>query len=329
MSVSERHYDVVATGSPNAGLPFALPWLIGLIGLTVLPMIGSLLLSLTRWDGLSVREGMEWVGLANYQSLLSVADEGSDGRLFRRAVGNSLYFTLIGVPLSVLASLGMALLLNTGVRGIALFRTVFLLPYLLGGVATILIWSWLFNPRFGIVNKLLRSAYVALDPVVGLFRDAGTSDWIVPEWFYSPHACKPALILLQLWLAGGAVLVFLAALQRVPRHLHEAALMDGANRWHCFRAVTMPHISPAVLFNLVVGVIFSMQAFDQAYLLYNRAQDDGLLFCVLYLYRVAFEPPYRIGQASAIAWIVFVVIGALVVPMMLIARRRVYYEVSR
>lgn len=233
------------------------------------------------------------------------------------------------MPAGLVTSLGLALLLDSRVRGISMFRVVFTLPYLLSGVATVMIWSWLFNPQFGLINKALRGAYLVLDPIMRLSGEAGTSDWVTPDWFYSPAACKPALIIMHLWLGGGSMLIFLAALQSVPRALQEAAMLDGAGRWHRFRHVTLPHISPAVAFNLVVGLIFAMQSFDQAYLLYNRAQGDGLLFYMLYLYRKAFEPPYAMGYASAMAWILFAVIGVLVLPVLLLARRWVYDEVNR
>lgn len=321
---------VVVSGSRHVGLAFATPWLIGFLFLTVAPGVASLLLSLGRWDGLSLRDGFEWVGLDHYRELLFTDDDAPvHGQLFRQALGNSLYITLIGVPLGLVTSLAMALLLNSRIRGIGFFRTVFFLPYLLSGVATVMIWSWLLNPRFGLLNRALHALYGLLDPVIGLFRDGGTSDWVVPDWFYSPAACKPALILMQLWLGGGAMLIFLAALQRVPRALEEAAAIDGAGIRHRFLHVTLPHISPAVFFNLVVGLIFSMQAFDQAYLLYNRAQRDGLLLGMLHLFRTAFDPPYRLGNASAMAWILLGVTGFLIVPVMLLARRWIYEAVRR
>jgi multiple sugar transport system permease protein len=204
-----------------------------------------------------------------------------------------------------------------------------MLPYMLGGVATVLVWSWLFNPRFGLINRGLYLAFETLDPLVRVFSPTGTDGWTAPDWFYSPAACKPALIIMHVWLCGGAMLVFLAALQRVPGTLHDAARIDGAGAVRRFFAITLPHISPAIVFNAAVGVIFSMQAFDQAYLLYNRAQRDGLLFYMLRLYRVAFEDPHRLGYASALAWILFVVIAALTAPLVAIAGKRVYYAADR
>jgi multiple sugar transport system permease protein len=167
-----------------------------------------------------------------------------------------------------------------------------------------------------------------LDPLVAIVFEGGSSDWPVPNWLYSPAACKPALILMHVWMSGGATLVFLAALQHVPESLIEAAEVDGAGRWRRFRHVTLAHISPAVLFNLVIGLAFSMQAFDMVYLLYNRAQDDGLLFVSLYLYRTAFEYPYDFGYASAITWL-WVVIMIVPIGVVLLLGRRLVYEAVR
>jgi multiple sugar transport system permease protein len=310
----------VSLADTNSGAWFALPWLIGLMVLTVVPLGGSLLMSLVRWDGLSFTTNLEWVGLDHYRTIID------DDPLFRKALGNSLYYSLLAAPLTVAASLAAAVLLAKPVRGIAIFRTAFFLPHVLGGVATILIWGWLFNPQFGPVNAILRGAFILLDPVVRLLSADGTSQWEPPGWFYSPQWCKPALVIMQTWLFGGAMLIFLAALQHVPPQLHDAAAVDGASRWHRFRHVTLPFLSPAILFNFVTSLVASMQAFNQAYLLYNRAQDDGLLFYVLYLYRCAFEPPYRMGYASALAWVFFALVFVLVLAAVRSARGWVFYE---
>lgn len=307
-------------GGQGSGAWFALPWLGGLLLLTALPVAASLLISLVRWDGLSLTGNLEWAGFEHYRKIIT------DDPLFRKALGNSLYYALLATPLTVAASLAAAVLLARPVRGILMFRTLFYLPHVLGGVATILIWSWLFNPRFGPINEMLRGLYALLDPLVRLFDPAGAAQWQTPAWFYSPRWCKPALVIMQTWLFGGAMLIFLAALQHVPPQLHDAAAVDGAGRWHRFRHVTVPTLTPAILFNLVTALVASMQAFNQAYLLYDRAQDDGLLFYVLYLYRCAFEPPYRLGYACALAWVFFALIFVLVWSTLRWARTWVIYE---
>jgi multiple sugar transport system permease protein len=164
-----------------------------------------------------------------------------------------------------------------------------------------------------------------MDPAVSALGLGSTKDWPVPQWLYSPRMAKPSLILMGLWGAGGAMLIFLAALQNVPEPLYEAARIDGAGRWKQFRYVTIPQISPAIFFNLVMGIIGSLQAFNQAYLMRTYSQQDSLLFYVLYLYQCAFED-YRMGYASALAWVLFAVIMALTVLTLGSARWWVYYE---
>jgi multiple sugar transport system permease protein len=332
----------VGVGSKHTGLRFALPWLVGVIGLTLVPMVASVLLSFTRWDGLALAD-IRWVGFDHYERAFGIDQrhqpQPSDpwywtalgGRpadaQFYQALYNSAYYSVFAVPLGLAASLGLALLLNLPLRGIRFFRTLYYLPHVLGGVATVLIWSWLLNPKFGVINAALRWIYEVVGPVAAWFG-ADPATWSTPDWLYSPAWCKPALILMHTWTAGGAMLIFLAALQSVPDSLQEAARIDGAGRWRRFRNVTLPQITPAILFNLILGIVTSLQTFSQAYLLYNRAQHDGLLFYVLYLYRCAFEAPYRIGYASALAWILFVILFGLTLLVVRSGRRWVYYEVE-
>ncbi len=317
---NNRDDSLVPSFGTQPGWPFAVPWLLGLIGLTVLPALGSLLMSTLRWDGLSLSRDLQWVGAGNYRTVVT------DDPLFRTALANSLIYSLLATPLTVAASLGAALLLWRPLRGLAVFRTLFYLPHVLGGVATILIWSWLFNPQFGPINAAIRSVFGLLDPVVRLFSPGGTSPWQPPNWLYCARWCKPALAVMQAWMFGGAMIVFLAALAHVPQRLRDAAAIDGAGPWHRFRNVTLIVLSPAILFNTVTSLVASMQAFNQAYLLYDRSQADGLLFYVLYLYRCAFEPPYRMGYASALAWVFFTLTVSLVVWAVRSARGWVFYE---
>ncbi len=305
---------------PTGEFWFAAPWLVGVVVLTVLPVLGSLVMSLLRWDGLTLSAGVQWVGLDHYRHL------ATDDADFRKALSNSLIYSFMATPLSLAASLGAALLLSRRLPGMGIFRTLVYLPHVLGGVATVMIWSWLLNPRFGPVNAVLRESYALLDPLVRLWNPAGTSDWAVPGWFYSSTWCKPGLVLMQMWSFGGGMLIFLAALQQVNTQTVEAAHLDGAGWWSRLRHVTLPQLTPAVLFNTVTGLAASMQAFNQAYLMYNRSQDQGLLFYVLYLYRCAFEPPYRVGYASALAWVFFGLIFALVIVAVRTARHWVFYD---
>lgn len=323
---------------------FLLPWATGFVVLTLLPMLASLGLSFTQiGPGLSA-DRITWVGTSQYHTALGLdhsyeptAEDPSYWRLlggrpedrrFYAALYNSLFYTVFAVPLGLCMSLMVALLLNQQIRGMPVIRACVYLPHLLGGVATIVIWSWLFNPRFGWINQVIRYIYALLDPIVRLFVEGGTQAWPVPHWLYSPAGCKPALIVMYVWTMGGSMLIFLAARRRVAPQLYEAASLDGAGAWRRFCHVTLPQITPALLFNLVISIVFTIQSFSEPYLLQNRQQDDGLLFYMLYLYEVAFEPPYRLGYASALAWILVAVLVVLVVPLMWSSRRWVHYATS-
>ena len=330
----EHHRSLTGSG-------FALPWMIGVVGLTLLPMAASAVLSFTRWDGLNWSE-VEWVGWGNYTRLLGVETGASpksydpwyfqalpdrpNDPLVDQALYNTAVFSLVAVPLGLTVALLLALLLDVKLRGIAVFRALYYLPHVLSGVATVMVWSWLLNPRFGAVNAVLRAVYHMLDPVLLALGLEGTADWPVPDWLYSPAGCKLALIIMHVWSAGAAMLIFLAAMQSIPASLYEAAAIDGAGRRRRFWSVTLPQITPAVYFNLILGIVYSLQTFSQAYLLRNRAQQNGLLFYVLYLYQCAFEEPHRLGYASAMAWVLFAVIMLLTLLTVRSSRWWVHYE---
>jgi multiple sugar transport system permease protein len=335
------------TAPVRTALVFLWPWALGFVVLTAGPMLASAVLSFT--DARLDRGGLEvrFVGTDNYTRALGGAARddasassgaarasgaaGRDGAAghprdprFPRALSNSLVYSLMAVPAGLVLSLGVALLLNRRVRGIGFARTAIFLPYLLGGVATILIWSWMLNPRFGIINRVLRGLYALLDPIVSAVGAGSTAAWETPGWLYSPLWCKPAAALIHVWTMGGSALVFLATLQRVPPQLREAALLDGAGAWQRLRHVIGPRIAPVFAFNLLFAFVFAMQAFSESYVLSNRAQGDGLLFYVAYLYEVAFEPPYDLGYACALAWIFFAVTALLVAAGLRLLRRHIH-----
>ena len=294
------------------GYLFASPWLIGLLGLTLLPMVASLLLSFVKWNGINISQ-MQWVGTSNYSRAF-----GDDN--FWIALWNTAYYSFVAVPLGLTVSLTLAVLLNQKMRGINLFRTIFYMPHVIGGVATIMMWMWVFNPDFGLLNAFLRACADTLARI-GLIAPG----WEPPQWLYDPKWSKPSLILMSLWGAGGAMLIFLAALQNVPEQLYEAARIDGANRLQQFLHVTVPQISPAIFFNLVMGVIGSFQVFNQAYIMTSGGPARSTLFYVLYLYQKAFED-FEMGYASALAWVLFVVILAFTMMIVRSSALWVYYE---
>jgi len=300
-----------------AGWLFASPWLVGVIVLMLLSMVGSIALSMVEWDGVAL-SGMKWVGPSHYGEILT------GDRDFRISLTNSLVYAIFAVPLGLASSLMLAMLLNSAIRGISFFRTLYYMPHVLGGVATIMIWRWIFHPEFGLLNSMIRGVY-GFVAALGIEQAA---TWPVPAWLYSATWAKPSMLLMSLWGAGGAMLIFLAALQNVPEHLYEAARIDGAGRTRCFWHITLPQISPAMFFNLVMGIIGTLQIFHQAYLLEAPGQRKALLFYVLYLYRRAFEH-YQMGYASALAWILFVIIMLLTAIVLITGRYWVYYEGER
>ena len=295
------------------GYLFAAPWLVGFFALTIGPMLTSLFLGFLHWDGISV-DTIAWAGLNNYARAFTDPD-------FKIALWNTAYYSFISVPLGLTVALGLALLLNQPLRGIALFRTIFYMPAVIGGVATIMMWLWVFNPDYGLLNSVLLKLCRLL---VHLGLEAALQ-WELPRWIFSDAWAKPSLILMSLWETGASMLIFLAALQNVPDALYEAADLDGAGRWKKFLYVTIPQISPALFFNLVMGVIGSFQVFSQAFLMTDGGPNKATLFYVLYLYNKAFSD-FEIGYASALAWILFAIIMFFSMLVFRSGRLWVYYE---
>ena len=282
-----------------AGYLFALPAILGLLIFTVGPILTTFVYSFARYDILTAAT---WEGFDNYHRLFT-----SD-RYFLIALWNTLYFTALSVPVSITISLGLAMLLNRQIAGRALYRALFYLPTVVPLVAGSLLWAWLFNGEYGLINITL--GYIGLPQL---------------PWLTSEHLSKPALVIMGLWNAGGGMIIFLAALQGVPRALQEAALLDGAGRWACFRHVTLPMISPAMFFMTVMGLIGSLQVFAQAFLMTNGGPVNSTLFYVLHLFREAFQN-LNMGSASAMAWVLFVIILAITGVQFVVSRRWVHYD---
>lgn len=317
-----------------------IPWLVGFVVMIAIPLIALVVLSTLQTDGGISQNQTVWIGADHYRSVLRIdssyivqsndpwywnllGGKPNDPK-FYQSLYNSLSYTIFAVPLGLLSSLLVALLLNRSFFGQSLIRSLVYMPHLLSGIATIVIWSWLLNPQFGLINQALQWMYVLLDPIVRVFHESGTSKWLTPDWLYSPFWSKPAVILMNTWTMGGAMLIFLAALRRVPSTLYDAADLDGAGIIKKFRHVTWPMITPVVLFNLIVSTIFSMQIFSEAYMLQNRQQQDSLLFYVLNVYHTAFQSPYQLGYASALSLIFILVLVVLILPLIYTSRRWVY-----
>lgn len=286
------------------GLFFVSPWLIGLLSLTIYPMALSLYYSFTNFDMVGTTT---WVGLKNYQAI-------STDTLFWQSLGNTLYLVAFMVPSGVVAALVYALLLNVKVPGQGIFRTIFYLPQMMPTVATSMLWVWMLNPQFGLINTML-----------GWFHIVG------PLWLNSLNWSKPSLVLMNLWSVGGSAIIFLAGLQGVSPALLDAARIDGANVWSRFRHVTLPALSPLILFNMITAILGAMQYFTQAYVMGGGGNSSSvgiggsLEFSMVYLFQLAFDE-LRMGYASAISWVLFVIMLVFIVSLFLTSKRWTHYE---
>jgi multiple sugar transport system permease protein len=282
---------------------FISPWVFGFLLFTAGPMAFSLALSFFHWNLL---DPASFAGLDNYQ-------KAATDPLLRQAIKVTLLYAVLSVPLSTALSLAVALLMNTKVRGIHFFRTVWYLPSLVTGVAQTILFLWVFNPSYGLLNGVLAA--------VGLHG---------PAWFNSSFWSLPAVVLMSLWTVGGNMIIYLAGLQDVPAELYEAAELDGTGRWQRFWNITLPQISPVIFFNVVTGLIGAMQVFTQGYIVTQAGggPDNSLLFLVLYLYKNAFQF-FQLGYASALAWILLVMILILTALVFRGSAFWVFYESER
>jgi len=284
------------------GLLFASPYIIGLICFIAYPIGASFYYSFTDY---SVVAPPEWVGIGNYTDLF-LKDE-----LFWISLWNTVLYTMMVVPFGIIIGVSLALLLNTKIKFIAVYRTIYFLPVLVPAVAGAILWMWVMNPQYGLMNYLLDR----------LFRIKG------PGWYADMTWAKPTYVLLSLWGIGYAVVIYLAGLQDVPQELYESAEIDGATVWHKIRHITLPMITPAVLFNLIMGVIGAFQFFTPAYLMTQGlgGPANRALFYNLYLYRMAFLF-LRMGNASAMAWILLIMVLIATLTLFKSSARWVYYR---
>lgn len=275
-----------------------LPWLIGFLIFVLGPMIVSLGLSLTRWNLLNPPV---FIGAQNYTAMAHDA-------LFWQSLKVTTIYVVGGVPLGLLTALLLAMLLNQNVRGLSVFRTIFYLPSVVTGVAVSVVFMWVFNPQFGLINDAL--SYVGITG---------------PGWITSPTWALPSLILMSLWSVGGTMLIFLAGLQGIPVELQEAAALDGANAVQRFWSVTLPLLTPTILFNLILTIINQFQSFTQAYIMTNGGPLYSTLFYVYYLYLNAFQY-FKMGYAAALAWVLFAIIFVLTIVIFRSSDRWVFYQ---
>ena len=283
------------------GLLFTSPAILGFILFTLGPMIASLALSLTDYN--VFKDHTAFIGFDHYARLFSGEDE-----LFYPSLGVTFYFVVLRVPAVILISFAIALLLNMNVKGRAVFRTIIYLPSIVPAVASAMIWLWLLNPDLGLVNAALRWLYLP------------TSNWL-----FSEGSVIPSVVLTTLWGIGGTVIIFLAGLSGIPKQYYEAIEVDGGGWYSKLRHITIPMVTPTIFFNTIMTIIGSFQVFNEAYILTQGGPNNKSLFYVFYLWRTGFRDT-EMGYASALAWVLFVIILVFTFIVFKTSKTWVHYE---
>lgn len=291
------------------GLLFVSPWLIGFLLFKVFPIISAIYYSFTDYN---IFQPPQWVGLKNYTTLFQ-------DKLFWKSLGNTAYITLIGLPLGLIVALALAVLLHQKVRGLPFFRTLFYLPTVVPVVASAMLFLWVLNPEYGLLNVGLR--FLGIEG---------------PSWLSDPDWTKMSLIMMDCWRCGTTMIIFLSALESVPQSFYEAAELDGAGPWTRFWKITIPYISPTIQFTVIMGLISSFQYFTQAYVFASVSQmgqsiaggpKNSMLFYSLYLYQQGFSY-MKMGYASAMALILFVIVMVVSFFALRVMEKRVNYDVE-
>jgi len=280
-----------------AGYLFISPWIIGFLVFVLFSIGMAFYVSLTKWDMISDKV---WVGFGNYSAMLGES-------LFWQALKVTLLYAIFSVPLGVAVGFMIALLLNQRLRGLSFWRTVYYLPAVLSGVAVSLMWMWVLNPNFGVINLML--SYIGING---------------PGWFTDPAWALPSLVLMSLWGAGAGMVIYLAGLQGIPTELYESAQIDGAGPLRKFWNITVPMVSPVLFFNVIMGTIGSFQTFTEAYVVTNGGPKNATLLYSLYLYTNAFKY-FKMGYASALAWVLFLIILLLTLLLFWSSKKWVHY----
>jgi multiple sugar transport system permease protein len=286
----------------SAGLWFALPWIIGLGVFTLYPFGAAIVYSFTDY---SVLQRPVWVGLDNFSEM-------AGDKVFWQALRNTLLFAALSIPSGLIVSLALALMMNATRRGQVLYSVIFYLPHLVPAVASAILWMWIFNGEYGLLNSALR-------PIFDLLHLGPP-----PAWLSSTTWALPALVIMGLWGVGQTAFIYLAKLQDVPHELYEAADIDGASTWQKIRHITLPTISPIIFFNIIMGIIGAFQVFAEPYVMTQGGPANSTLFLPQYIFQNAFTY-LRMGYASAMAWILFLIVLGLTVLAFRLSRDRVYY----
>ncbi|SEO51777.1 multiple sugar transport system permease protein [Amphibacillus marinus] len=267
----------------KVGFYFILPWLVGLIAFTIVPMLIALYISMTNW---SIIGSAEFVGLANFKRIF---EEG----MFYETLWITVRYALLAVPMTIATAFIVAIFLNNNLRFIGIYRTIFYMPAIVSGVAVAIVFKWVLDPNYGVINSLL--ANFGIDG---------------PNWLYDPNWVLPSYLIMAVWGASGGLLTYLVGLKDIPRSLYESADLDGANFLQKVRHVTMPMMTPIIFYNMIMGIIGAFRKFTDAYVL-GGAGNQGKFYMV-YLYEEAFAF-YNMGYATALAWVLFVIILTLTI----------------
>lgn len=282
------------------GYLFASPWLLGFIFFMAVPIALSFYYSLTHYI---MPRPPKFIGLTNYEFMFT------KDPLFWKAFFNTVYYVVIGVPAGLVAGLAVAVLMNQKIGGIRIYRTIFYLPNVVSLVAVSILWQWIFDTNFGLINTTLQR--------IGIEG---------PGWLTDPKWSKLSLIIMSLWYVGSSMIIYLAALQDVPRSLYESAYIDGANGWVKFFRITLPMISPSIFFNVIMGVIGGFQVFTQALIMTGGGPANSTLFYAYHLYNKAFYLESSMGYGSAMAWFLLVITLILTIIIVKSSSSWVYYE---
>ena len=283
-----------------AGWVFAAPAIIGFLVFTLLPMIFSLYWSLTDFN--VFKKTTNFIGFENYRVMFSNKD-----LYFTDSLKATAYYSLLNIPCSILFSFALALMLSSNIRGRGLFRSIFYLPSIIPAVCSCMVWVWLLNQQYGLINTVLKS--VGITP---------------PGWIWNKSSVIPTLVMINMWNTGGTMVIFLAGIMSIPKVYYEALTVDGGNAFHRLIYITIPMVTPTLFFNTIMAIIGSLQVFTQGYIMTQGGPGNASLFYCLYLYRKAFQNA-EMGYACALAWLLFVIVLILTMIVMKSQNRWVYY----
>lgn len=287
-----------------AGWLFAAPAIIGFVVLTLLPMIFSLYWSMTDFN--VFRSVTNFIGLDNYRNMF-----GSSELYFKDSLKATGYYSILNVPASMLFSFSVALMLSSSIRGRGIFRSIFYLPSIIPAVASCMVWVWLLNQQYGLINTVLKA--VGITP---------------PGWIWDKKTVIPTLVMINLWSTGGTMVIFLAGIMSIPKVYYEALVMDGGNAFHKLVYITVPMVTPTIFFNSIMAIIGSLQVFTQGYIMTEGGPGNSSLFYVYYIYREGFQNA-NMGYACALAWLLFLVILVLTMIVLKTQNKWVYYADGR